>query len=336
MLTNKKKIIRLLKNPQLKRVAILGHTSIDPDSIASTYGMAFLLQKLNSKVEIDILVDGVGIHSNDLLKYYDQPYLTKPNPPYDLIIVVDVNVKSQFGVFEEMVTAQSKNEVIIIDHHTPSDFSKEIKYSFINENKSSTAEIVVDLLFDSKIKITKKLLTILLSGIIYDSRRFFSLELSLLKIIEKMIIHGVDYDVAVNLIQKNIDYSERIARLKSASRMKCYKIKEWLVVWSRVGSHEGSSARAILDVGADVALIYSKRKKQTRLSVRATRRFFAQTNINFAKDVMISLGNQFNGDGGGHSTAAALTIPSVISEEQLKTQAFKILEEKLDDRVKEL
>jgi nanoRNase/pAp phosphatase (c-di-AMP/oligoRNAs hydrolase) len=335
-LISKKKLVRKLKNQQLKKIAIIGHTSVDPDSIASSFGMAYLVKKLNPKVDVDVLIDGISKHTNEVLSYFNENYKTESNPPYDLIIIVDVNVKTQLGKYEPIVMNQNFDDVIIIDHHVPTDFSKEIQNSYIFEEKKSTAELVVELLFFVKAAPPEKLLTILLSGIIYDSRRFFSLDLQLLKIVEQLLEKGANYDKAVDLIQKSLDKSERIARLKCAKRLKGYKIKDWIVVWSRVGSHEGSSARGLIDLGADVAIIYSKRKNETRLSIRATRNFSIHTKINFAKDVMKLIGNQLNGDGGGHSTAAALTIPDNISEEQLMKQVFKILEEKLESKLKEL
>jgi nanoRNase/pAp phosphatase (c-di-AMP/oligoRNAs hydrolase) len=322
-------LLKILKNQQLKKVAILGHTSIDPDSIASAFGMACLLKNLNKKIQIDILVNGIGKHTNELLKFYNQPYLTKPEPPYDLIIIVDVNVKSQLGTFQELVLKQDKKDIIIIDHHTPTEFSETIKNRYIQEEKSSTAEMVVDLLFDLNIKPEKSLLTILIAGIIYDSRRFYSMNIELLNIVEKMLKLGGDYDKANNLIQKKLDFSERIARLKCASRMRYFRTSDWLIVWSNIGSHEGTSARGIIELGADVAIIYSKRKKQTRLSARASYNFFKETSINFAKDVMNPIGQKYQGDGGGHSTAAALIIPHSISEEDLMSEVIHILEEKL-------
>ncbi|NHJ41298.1 MAG: hypothetical protein FK731_14800, partial [Asgard group archaeon] len=215
------------------------------------------------------------------------------------------------------------------DHHTPTEFSESLKNVYIKEDMTSTAEMVIDMIFDANINPDKSLLTILMAGIIYDSRRFYSINIPLIKLIEKMMKLGADYNQAVNLIQKKLDISEKIARLKCAARMRYFRAKDWVIVWSKVGSHEGTSARGIIELGADVALIYSKRKKLTRLSARATYNFYKNTNINFAKDIMNLLGQKYDGDGGGHSTAAALSIPQSVSEEELMTQVIQILEEKL-------
>ena len=97
----------------------------------------------------------------------------------------------------------------------------------------------------------------------------------------------------------------------------------------KVGSYEGSSARGILSLGADVALIFTKRKKLTRLTVRATNHFYRETGLNFGSNIMQPLGVIFGGEGGGHSTAAALTIPSEIQEIELMEKAFKLITEYL-------
>ncbi|MBN1328769.1 MAG: DHH family phosphoesterase [Candidatus Heimdallarchaeota archaeon] len=329
---NSKTLLKLLKSEKIKTIAILGHTSVDPDSIASAYGMKFLVSKLNHKAHIDILIDGISKHTNALIDYYDHEYLSETDKKYDLIIIVDVNVLSQLGQFQELVLKQPKDRIIIIDHHTQTEFADSIALSIIDDKKTSTAELIVELIFSQPYIPSKKLLTILLTGIIYDSRRFYSLNTDLSILLSKILKLGADYDKAVNLIQNEYEESERIARIKCAARSSLHKFNKWLIVWSRIGSFEGSSARGLLDLGADVGIIFTKRNKLTRLSIRSTSNFYRSTEINFGKDIMRELGKQFDGDGGGHSTAAALTIPKEISEKDLRYATFKLLKDALEKR----
>ncbi|HUT79669.1 MAG TPA: DHH family phosphoesterase [Candidatus Bathyarchaeia archaeon] len=329
---NSKKLFKLLKNQKIKSVAILGHTSVDPDSIASAYGMQFLVSKLNPKAHVDILIDGISKHTNSLIEYYEHEYLSETEKKYDLIIIVDVNVLSQMGQFQELVLQQPKEKIAIIDHHTQTEFADSIFLSIIDDKKTSTAELIIELIFSHSFIPSQKLLTILLTGIIYDSRRFYSLNTNLSLLLSKILHLGADYDKAISLIQKDIEESERIARLKCAARSSLYKFNSWIIAWSTIGSYEGSSARALLDLGADVGIIFTKRKKITRLSIRSTSNFYHTTGINFGKDIMKQLGEQFNGDGGGHSTAAALTIPMEIPEKDIMNATFKLLKDVLEIR----
>jgi len=318
-----------LKNKKFKSVAILGHTSADPDSIASAFGMAFIMESLHSEIIVDVLIDGISKHSTGVMQYYPKPFLKEITKKYDLFIIVDVNVLAQMGKFQETIRQHPKESIIIIDHHTPTDFTKDIPLAIIEDDKTSASEMVTRLIFDLSLQPDEALLTILLSGIIYDSRRFYSMKKELSALLSMMLELGADYDTSVSIIQNKLEKSERIARIKCASRCKLHRFNNWLIIWSKIGSHEGSSARALLSIGADVGLIITKRKKLTRLTVRATNNFYKKTNINFGKDIMQPLGRIFNGDGGGHSTAAALTILREIPEDELMNEALKLLEDLL-------
>jgi len=329
-LTAKKKLLEKLQKEKYQTVAILGHTSADPDSIASVFGMEFIIKSIKPDAQIDVLIDSISKHSSKLIKYCDSQYTSNAHDKYDLIIIVDDNVLNQLGKFQELVKSHSKDTIIVIDHHTPTDFVKnDVAIAYVEEHRSSAAEMIVELIFDLKLKPSEKLLTILMSGILYDSRRFFSLEKSLLALVHQMFESGLDYNQAIQLIQMRNEPPERIARIKSAARMKLERINDWFIVWSGVGSFEGSAARAILDIGADVAFIYSTRKNETRLTVRATRYFYKTTEVNFGRDIMIVVSKSLGGEGGGHPTAAALNIPSIIPEKELKKKIFALLEDKL-------
>ncbi len=323
----REKLIEKLTKGSYNSIAIIGHRSVDPDAVSSAFGIEFILRNFHPESSIDVLIDGISKSAISLLDYYSKPYLTTSDKKYDLIVIVDVNVPNQFGVFKELILSHAKEKLVIIDHHTKTDFSENnVSIAFVEEERTSATEMVSELIFDLDLKPDIKLLNTLLSGIIFDSRRFYSLSPNLLSLIDKMFKFGVDYDLAVKLNQRNFDQSTKVARIKCASRLHLHKIEDKLIVWSSIGSHEGSSARAILDLGADVALIFSRRKNETRLNVRARNIFYSSTNIHFGRDIMKVLSEKYHGDGGGHSTAAALNIPSEIEESELRKAAFSILD----------
>lgn len=329
----REKLVEKLTKGSYNSIAIIGHRSVDPDAVASAYGMEFILRSFHPEAEIDILIDGISKTATSILEYYSEPYLTTSEKKYDLIVIVDVNVPNQLGVFMDLVLSHAREKLVIIDHHTKTDFSEnDVSIAYIEEERTSAAEMISELIFDLDLQPEVKLLNTLLSGIIFDSRRFFSLNPKLLSLISKMFNHGVDYDFAVGLNQKNFDYSTKIARIKCASKLHLTKIKDWLIVWSAIGSFEGTSARALLDLGADVALIYSKRKNETRLNVRARNEFYNTTDIHFGRDIMKVLSEKYNGDGGGHSTAAALNIPGEIAEVEIKKATLSLLEKMISTK----
>ena len=84
-----------------------------------------------------------------------------------------------------------------------------------------------------------------------------------------------------------------------------HNIGTWVVVTSKVRAFEASACRALIDVGADVAIVGGKPgKKQVRLSSRSTREFSRETGVNLGSDVMEAIGPLIGGKGGGHANAA--------------------------------
>ena len=79
--------MKRIKKGNFENVAIIGHSSIDPDSISAAFGMEFILKELYPSKNIDILVDGVSKHTSELLNYYDKPYKIASEEEYDLLII---------------------------------------------------------------------------------------------------------------------------------------------------------------------------------------------------------------------------------------------------------
>ncbi len=117
---------------------------------------------------------------------------------------------------------------------------------------------------------------------------------------------GVNYEEIIDLLRSSMDYSERIARLKAAKRHTIQIIEGWIIVISKISAFEASVARALLDLGADIALVASEQKteRKVRISGRAKRRITRETGLNLGK-IFQKIGPLINGEGGGHQNAAA-------------------------------
>jgi len=89
--------------------------------------------------------------------------------------------------------------------------------------------------------------------------------------------------------------------------LKVYRIGDWVVSTSLIGSFQAHVARALIFLGADVAIVGGESEGETRVSLRSTQRFSEATTIllgtHVAEEVVKSLG----GHGGGHATAASLS-----------------------------
>jgi len=127
-----------------------------------------------------------------------------------------------------------------------------------------------------------------------------------------------------------MDISERIARLKACRRMKLMRIYGWLIVFSHVGSFQASAARALIDVGANLAIVGSQEKNEISISMRADREFYAETGVHLGRDLAKPLGEYLNGMGGGHSTSAGVNGTGEL--ESAFKYAAKLLREKLKNK----
>jgi nanoRNase/pAp phosphatase (c-di-AMP/oligoRNAs hydrolase) len=103
-----------------------------------------------------------------------------------------------------------------------------------------------------------------------------------------------------------MDFSERVARLKASRRAKVFRIGRWIVALSHVSAFQASAARALIDLGAHVAVVAGEKNGKTEISLRCTREFHERTSIHLGKDIAKPLGEYLSGMGGGHSTAAGV------------------------------
>ena len=101
-----------------------------------------------------------------------------------------------------------------------------------------------------------------------------------------------------------MEYSERIARLKASRRVKLMDIQGWLIAFSHVSAYQASAARALIGLGAHVAIVAGQRGDTVQISLRSSRDFHEKTGIHLGRDIAKPLGEYLHGMGGGHSVSA--------------------------------
>ena len=93
---------------------------------------------------------------------------------------------------------------------------------------------------------------------------------------------------------------------EASQRAKITRINDILLVTSEVSNYEASAARALVDLGADIAIIIAdKGKNEVRASARANPKLKKIQGFNLGK-IMEEAGEKFQGGGGGHILAAGL------------------------------
>lgn len=322
-------ITKIIDTLEAKLVVLLCHHNADPDAICSAYAFQSLLKQLMPKIEVEIgAAYGISRLSKHLLQYVpidvrDQPRIEKA----DAIVLLDTNTIQQLDDLAEKVKT-AKSPIIVIDHHATHPETEQLATLCVtNEEASSTCEIVYNLYKQANIKPNQTEAKALFLGIAFDTRHFILANSSTLKNIAELIDSGLNVQETLPLLSLPMDLSERVARLKASRRVKLFKMKEWIIALSHVSAYQASAARALIDLGADVAAVAGQKNEKLEVSLRGTREFHKQTGIHLGKDIAKPLGEYIHGMGGGHATAAGANGAEDI-EVALK-RCLLLLKEKL-------
>jgi nanoRNase/pAp phosphatase (c-di-AMP/oligoRNAs hydrolase) len=322
-------ITKIIDTLNAKLVVLLCHHNADPDAICSAYAFKSLLKQSRPQLEIDIgAAHGISRLSKHLLQYVPIEVKEHPNTENaNVIVLLDTNTIQQLDSLAEKVKT-GKAPIIVIDHHAAHPETLQLATLCItNEEASSTCEIVYDFYKQASIKPAPNEAKALFLGIAFDSRHFVLANSSTLKNAAELIDAGVNVQETLPFLSLPMDFSERVARLKASRRVKLFKINEWIIALSHVSAYQASAARALIDLGADVAAVAGQKNGSIEVSLRATREFHKQTGVHLGKDVAKPLGEYVHGMGGGHSTAAGANGVGDI-ETGLKRCLF-LLKEKL-------
>jgi nanoRNase/pAp phosphatase (c-di-AMP/oligoRNAs hydrolase) len=280
------------------------------------------------KIEVEIgAAYGISRLSKHLLQYVpidvrDQPRIEKA----DAIVLLDTNTIQQLDNLAEKVKT-AKSPIIVIDHHATHPETEQLATLCVtNEDASSTCEIVYNFYKQANIKPNQTEAKALFLGIAFDTRHFILANSSTLKNIAELIDSGLNVQETLPLLSLPMDLSERVARLKASRRVKLFKMNEWIIALSHVSAYQASAARALIDLGADVAAVAGQKNEKLEVSLRGTREFHKQTGIHLGKDIAKPLGEYIHGMGGGHATAAGANGAEDI-EVALKRCLFLLKEE---------
>ncbi|MEM2125228.1 MAG: DHH family phosphoesterase [Candidatus Methanosuratincola sp.] len=307
------------------RVVLLCHPNADPDCIGSAYAIQSALRARNPSVAVSILApEGVNAASSKLVEYLSIDFAVSLDESCGLLVLIDMPSLDQLPDIKEIVVSR-KIPYAIIDHHTeePGCLDGAV-YSRVMRT-SSACEIVYRSI--PKKYLDRRAIQALLTGLIYDSRRFLIQPNASIKAASKMLRRGADFALALEMLLNEQDISERIARLKGVARVKLYRARDWIFATSSIGAFEASVARSLTDLGADLAIVASSEDNTSRITGRLNERFQRSTSLNLASCVMHPLAERFSGTGGGHPSAASAKL-SAPAEEVIGA-ALALISEKL-------
>ncbi|NHI83094.1 MAG: hypothetical protein EAX81_02150 [Candidatus Thorarchaeota archaeon] len=290
-----------------KNVLILGHHNADPDAVCAMLAMQYIYNALNPKGAATLVSDDVSKLSNQVLESLTPgaTVSTSSDKTHDLVVILDTNNRYQLGSSVESLLLDPKRTIVIDHHGINPDIASLAEHTIIRSDTSSTCEIMFDLSKELGVELTPAVATLLLTGMIFDTRRFFYSGAEALSTALELIDAGADYSQSVNSLIVKPERSERIARLKAAGRCRIHLLGDWVIAISKINAFEASSCRGLIELGADVAIVGGKTSKgEVRLSARSTNKFSSMTGIDLGSDIMEPLGVVIGGHGGGHANAA--------------------------------
>jgi len=314
-----------------RRVAVACHQNADPDAVCSAFVLARLLRKLRRGLRVFLVApEGLSKVSREVLNVFPAPFLDDLDlNEIDLVVLVDTAGVKQLGGFGEKA-AKFRKPIVIIDHHA---FNPEMRrfrpLTLIDEEATSTCEIVYKLYRSFRVKLSRVDGQALMVGIAFDTKHFSIANSETFRVAAELCRVGAKPEEAVQLLKVPMDRSERIARLKAAQRLSLKEVSGWTLAFSTVSSFQASAARAIVGLGADVAVVGGERKGEVRVSLRSSLEFYNATRVHLGRDIAVPLGRMINGSGSGHATAAGVNGSGSVEEALKKTETlmFKAISE---------
>ena len=301
-----KEIISLIDKLDAKLAVLLCHHNADPDAICAAFAFSRLLERLRPELSTEIgAAQGPSRLSKFMLKSLPVKLVKQPRiEEADIIVLLDTNTIQQLDEWSERVRA-SNSPITVIDHHASHPETERFAtISISDEEASSTCEIIYRFFKETEVELTKTEAMALFLGIAFDTRHFVIANSATLKTVADLVDAGVNAKETLSLLSLPMEYSERIARLKASRRVKLMKIGDWLVALSHVGAYQASAARALVALGAHVAIVAGQRENKLQVSLRACSDFHEKTGIHLGRDVANPLGEYLHGMGGGHSVSA--------------------------------
>lgn len=275
-------------------ILYLCHRNADPDALGSAFA---LKEAVGGTIGV---VEGCDRVASQIAGQLNIEFVNEPRGDFDLVVVVDTSTPAQLNDYPLKTYA-------VIDHHATTSLNEKAAF-YLHRNKSSTAEIVLEVLKTMGAPIMRRAAFALISGIITDTGNFRHATSDSFKAVAELIeLSGIEYSEVMDMLSSvPQDVSMRIAFLKAAQRALIERVDDWIIVTSRVSSFGGAAASGLISIGADVVFVASKQDDVVKVSARA-RREAQNAGVNLAK-LMEDISVKFNGTGGGHEGAAGMDV----------------------------
>ncbi len=320
----------------LKRAVVVCHRHADVDAYCAAYGVAYILRRLRKGVSVSVVApDGLSIPAKRVASKYPVRLVEKPNcERADIAVVVDTGNLALLGEFVEPLKAAGCVKVFLDHHPLSSSVKGAADYGVLDESATSTSEVIYDILTALKLPVSKAVAQVLLTGIIFDSQHLKLADYRTVKIVAELCGRGASIGGSIRILGVLRKSSERIARLKGAQRLSLHRLGDWIIGSTEVGSYHASVARALVDLGVDLAVAAGENSGESRCCLRANQRFHKAVGIHLGGDVAEKVAASLGGVGGGHPTAASFTVNADV--EKVIQSVLKVVEDATGLKIRKL
>ena len=174
---NKRKLNKYLK--KANNIFIMAHKDLDLDALGSSIGMYTILTKKKKKcfLIIDDKEHELGVSKIlkelegclNIIKSSDLDSTLDKSENKNLLLILDTNKKD---LVQSETTLKKISKKVVIDHHSPGKTTIKDAFLIIDEDVSSTCEMITNLIETYDIELESYYATILLSGIVLDTNNF--------------------------------------------------------------------------------------------------------------------------------------------------------------------
>ncbi len=304
-------------------VLIITHVNPDGDAVGSLVGLGVALESAGHKVSLLTPTPRPDFVAN--IPHADRVQSFSENPALpddvDVVILVDTgDVRRIARVWDEAQAYLLARPLAVIDHHVTN--TGEGAVNFVDPTRSSTCELIYELLNAWKLEITPPIATALLFGVITDTQSFRTSNTtpSALRTAAGLLELGADRDRIVYDVYHNFPIST--ARLMGHALLALQHDER--IVWTHV-SHEMQVISQAGDDAAGEVTDYLSSLGGYAASVMFKERWDGSVKVSFRSrpPVDVSVVAQEFG-GGGHRQAAGCTLHVPLAEaEDLVLRALR-------------
>ena len=227
------------------KLLLLIHHHADVDAVAS----AIALQTVFEEAVI-CAPDKVSSHGQKIAEFNDiEIVMEAPKEWEGTVIALDSPNP------EHCSPVPKTEQMIVIDHHTKIEGWPEGTEIIHQPNKTSTAEIIIKIIDELGFKINKKCANVLLAAIYTDTGQFRHANNETFNSASILCENGAEPQEVINLLDSERPMIQKVTFLKAAQNMKWIQHGKWIIATSIVGSFESGSARHMIVLGADVAIV---------------------------------------------------------------------------------